>query len=185
MRVVMGDLPGLRIIEPRIFEDARGEFFENWHEERYGAAGISEHFVQDNVSRSTRGVLRGLHYQQPNAQGKLISVLLGEVWDVAVDIRHGSPTFGQWFGIALSAAKRQQLYIAPGFAHGFQVTSDEALVLYKCTRHYDHAAERSVLWSDEDLGIPWPLAPILSDKDRTAARLRDIPASALPPYIGT
>ncbi len=176
------DIPGLVVIEPAVFADARGAFLESWSRARYAEAGIVDDFVQDNVSHSVRGVLRGLHYQQPRAQGKLISVVQGEAFDVAVDIRTGSPTYRQWTGISLSGENRRQLYIPPGFAHGFQVLSADATVLYKCTDYYDHSSEHSILWSDEDLAIAWPLEPILSAKDRDAPRLRDLPAHALPPY---
>ena len=160
-------------------------FFETWSQALYAQAGVPEKFVQDNVSRSARGVLRGLHYQEPNAQGKLLSVLEGEIFDVAVDIRPGSPTFKQWVGMTLSAENRRQLYVPAGFAHGFQAMSANATVLYKCTEYYDHASEHSILWSDDEFAIPWPLPPILSDKDRDAPLLRDIPESRLPQFTTT
>ncbi|MEP6991221.1 MAG: dTDP-4-dehydrorhamnose 3,5-epimerase, partial [bacterium] len=149
---------------------------------RYAEVGLPPTFVQDNVSRSRRGVLRGLHYQLPNAQGKLLSVLEGEIFDVAVDIRRGSPTFGQWVGATLSAGNKRQLYVPPGCAHGFQAMSATAVVLYKCTEYYHQSAEQSVLWSDEALAIPWALPPILADKDRDAPLLRNIAESRLPEY---
>ena len=185
MKVETTAIPGVIIIEPRAFSDERGMFFETWSQARYAQAGVPEKFVQDNVSRSTRGVLRGLHYQQPNAQGKLLSVLDGEIFDVAVDIRQGSPTFKQWVGVTLSAESRRQLYVPAGFAHGFQAMSANATVLYKCTEYYDHASELSVCWSDDQLTIPWSLPPILSDKDRDAPLLRDIPKGRLPQFTPT
>ncbi|CAN5748634.1 dTDP-4-dehydrorhamnose 3,5-epimerase [soil metagenome] len=172
-------------LETRGFSDARGDFFETWSLLRYAQAGLPTTFVQDNVSRSHRGVLRGLHYQLPNAQGKLLSVLEGEIFDVAVDIRRGSPTFRQWVGATLSAENRRQLYVPPGCAHGFQAVSATAVVLYKCTEYYHPSSEQSVLWSDEELAIPWALPPILADKDRDAPRLRDIPESRLPEFAAT
>ena len=185
MKVEATATPGVIIIEPRAFSDERGMFFETWSQARYAQAGVPEKFVQDNVSRSARGVLRGLHYQEPNAQGKLLSVLDGEIFDVAVDIRRGSPTFTQWVGVTLSAENRRQLYVPAGFAHGFQAMSANATVLYKCTEYYHSASELSVSWSDDELAIPWPLPPILSDKDRDAPLLRDIPESRLPQFTTT
>lgn len=185
MKVEATAIPGVIIIEPRAFSDERGMFFETWSQVRYAQAGVPEKFVQDNVSRSTRGVLRGLHYQEPNAQGKLLSVLEGEIFDVAVDLRQGSPTFKQWVGVTLSAENQRQLYVPAGIAHGFQATSASATVLYKCTAYYDHASEHSILWSDDELAIPWPLPPILSDKDRDAPLLRDIPQGRLPQFTTT
>ena len=174
MKVSHTEIPGPILIEPQSFTDARGSFFESWNRSRYADAGVREAFVQDNVSHSRRGVLRGLHFQDPNAQGKLISVFGGEIYDVAVDIRVESATFGRWVGIHLSAANRAQFYIPPGFAHGFQVVSAEALVGYKCTAYYDPHAERSLLWSDPVLAIDWPLPPILSEKDRAALTLAEL-----------
>ncbi len=182
MNVEATEIPGVLIVHPDAYTDERGLFYETWSQARYAHAGMPETFVQDNVSRSSRGVLRGLHFQYPQSQGKLLSVLEGEIFDVAVDIRRGSPTFGRWVGATLSAANHVQLYVPAGCAHGFQALSDEAVVLYKCTEYYQHGSERSVLWSDEELAIPWTLPPILSAKDRTAPRLRAIPESALPPY---
>jgi dTDP-4-dehydrorhamnose 3,5-epimerase len=186
MQVLPTDLPGVLIIEPRVFGDERGFFMESWNRERYAAAGLDVDFVQDNLSFSRRGVLRGLHFQNPNAQGKLVQVLQGEVFDVAVDIRVGSPAFGRWTSVRLSAENRRQFYIPPGFAHGFCVTSETALFAYKCTDVYNPAAEGSVLWNDPDLAIPWPLAgePELSAKDREGVRLRDVPVERLPRYEG-
>lgn len=181
MRVIETELPGVLVIEPRVHADARGYLFESWSRERYARAGISAAFVQDNVSLSVRGTLRGLHFQWPHAQGKLVQALRGEVFDVAVDIREGSATFGRWVSCYLSDAKRQQLYIPPGFAHGFQVLSDEAVLAYKCTAYYDAGAEGTVAWDDPDLAITWPIAdPVLSPKDAAAPRLRDLPAERRP-----
>ncbi len=178
-------LAGVKILTPRVFADSRGFFMETWNTARYAQWGITDPFVQDNLSLSTQGVLRGLHYQQPYSQGKLIYVLQGEVFDVAVDIRYGSPTFGQWLGVTLSAANRQQLYIPPGFAHGFCVLSQTALFAYKCTDFYFPAHEQGICWNDPDLGIVWPVAePILSAKDALHPRLRDIAPAKLAGYQG-
>lgn len=183
MNVVPTRLPGVVVLEPRVFRDDRGHFFESYSQDRYASAGLPERFVQDNVSYSRAGVLRGLHYQQPNAQGKLVTVLRGEVFDVAVDVRQGSPTFGQWVGVTLSADNGRQMYIPEGFAHGFLVTGDCAVFHYKCTTPYDQPSEGSVLWNDPDLGIAWPLRePLLSPKDADAPRLADIPDHRRPPY---
>lgn len=185
MQIIPSRLAGALIIEPRVFGDTRGFFMESWNKARYAEAGIALDFVQDNLSFSQRGVLRGLHFQNPNAQGKLVQVLQGEVFDVAVDIRVGSPTFGQWDSVVLSAENRRQFYVPPGFAHGFCVTSSTALFTYKCTDLYNPAAEGSVLWNDPDLAIPWPVdAPELSAKDRAGIRLRDFPRDRLPRFEG-
>ena len=181
MKVVRTELPGVLIIEPRAVSDARGFFVESWSEERYAAAGITGPFVQDNVSLSPRGVLRGLHFQWPRPQGKLVSVLRGEVFDVVVDVRAGSPTFGRWLGATLSAADKRQLWIPPGFAHGFQVLSEEALFAYKCTDYYAPECEHAIAWNDPELGIAWPNPePILSERDRAAPALRDLAAARFP-----
>lgn len=174
-------LLGLRLVEPLWHGDARGSFAETYHAARYRDAGIADVFVQDNVSRSVRGTLRGLHAQAPpHAQAKLVSVLDGEVFDVAVDLRRGSPTFGRWYGAWLSASTGRQMYLPAGFAHGFCVTSETALFVYKCSAVYAPGAEIAVAWDDPDLGIEWPVAtPTLSDKDRRAPRLAAI-ADALP-----
>jgi dTDP-4-dehydrorhamnose 3,5-epimerase len=183
MKVATLRIPGLAVIEPQAFGDARGEFFESWNRERYAAHGIHFDVVQANVSRSLHGVLRGLHYQWPNPQGKLVSVLDGEVWDVAVDIRRGSPTFGQWEAVVLSGANRRQFWIPEGFAHGFVVTSAHATFSYLCTAHYDKAADAAVRWDDPALAIDWPVAaPLLSDKDANAPLLAAIPESRLPAF---
>ena len=184
MNVVQTRLPGVVIIEPRIFRDDRGYFLETWSRATYGARGLPGDFAQDNLSRSAAGVLRGLHHQFPIAQGKLVSVVRGAVWDVAVDIRVGSPHFGRWVGETLSAENGRQLYVPPGFAHGFVVIGDEPAVFsYKCTEGYDPGGQCSVLWDDPDLAIEWPVAsPILSPKDAQAPRLRDVPEDRLPRF---
>ena len=180
MRIQDTALPGVLVIEPKVFGDARGFFLETYNRERYREAGIDLDFVQDNLSRSRQGTLRGLHFQNPHAQGKLVWVLEGEVFDVAVDIRRDSPTFGQWVGATLSAENKRQFFVPPGFAHGFCVTSESALFAYKCTDLYAPQCEGSVLWCDEDIGIEWPIAePLLSEKDKAAPRLREIPAERL------
>jgi dTDP-4-dehydrorhamnose 3,5-epimerase len=182
----MHNLPEVLLIEPERFGDPRGYFLETWREERYREAGIKDRFVQDNLSRSTRGILRGLHLQHPNDQGKLVYALCGEVFDVAVDVRVGSPTFGQWTGAALSDADHRQLWIPRGFAHGFCVTSEYALFAYKCTAPYSAAHELGVRWDDPALGISWPVGkdPLLSTKDKALPRLADIDPSRLPRYGG-
>jgi len=186
MKIENTRLPGVLLIEPKVFVDQRGFFQEIWNQHRYAKAGMPETFVQDNLSRSRHGVLRGLHVQNPNAQGKLVYVLEGSVFDVAVDIRRGSPHFGQWVGIELSADNHRQLYIPPGFAHGFCVTSDSALFAYKCTDTYNPSAEFSVLWNDSDIGIDWPIDnPELSAKDQAALPLSQIDPMWLPAYLAT
>ena len=184
MRVVETELPGVLIVEPQVFGDTRGFFIETHSQRRYADAGVApQGFVQDNVSLSRKGVLRGLHYQYPNPQGKLIEVLSGEVFDIAADIRVGSPTFGKWVGVSLSGESHRQLYLPPGFAHGFAVMSESALFAYKCTTYYDAAADRAVAWDDPQLAIAWPIeAPELSAKDRAAPKLADIPKEHLPIY---
>lgn len=176
-------IPGLQLIEPRIFADSRGYFLETWNDDRYEALGFTSRMVQDNLSFSKQGVLRGLHFQNPLPQGKLISVMAGEIFDVAVDIRVGSPTFGLWNGVTLSSENHQQFYIPPGFAHGFCVLSPTALVAYKCTELYQPKNELTIAWNDPSLAIQWPIAePILSQKDADAARLADIKRERLPIY---
>jgi dTDP-4-dehydrorhamnose 3,5-epimerase len=180
MNVLTCDIAGLLIIEPKVFGDARGFFLETYNERRYREAGLDAAFVQDNVSFSRRGILRGLHYQNPNPQGKLLQVLQGEVFDVAVDVRRGSPTFGKWHGLILSGENKRQFYIPPGFAHGFLVTSESALFQYKCTQLYSPKDEMAVRWDDPAIGIQWPLKePLLSERDTKALRLQDIPADRL------
>jgi dTDP-4-dehydrorhamnose 3,5-epimerase len=184
MKVTPLALPEVLSIEPLVHRDARGAFMESWHMDRYRAAGIPERFVQDNLSRSRRGVLRGLHLQEPYAQGKLVSVPHGEVFDVAVDVRLGSPTFGRWVGCILSAENGRQLYIPEGFAHGFVVTSETALFSYKCTSYYHPGAQVTLLWNDPDIGIRWPVdVPVLSNKDRAGLCLREIPFGRLPSRV--
>ena len=179
MKVIKTRLPGALILEPRIFKDERGSFFESWSEARYRELGVDGPFVQDNVSVSRKGVLRGLHYQDPRAQGKLVSVLSGRVFDVAVDVRRESNHFGQWVGVKLSSDNRRQFYVPPGFAHGFLVLSDSAIFTYKCTEYYSPSHERSLRWNDPEIGIKWPTAaPLLSAKDRAAPLLQDIVAES-------
>jgi len=176
-------LPGVLIFEPKVFSDDRGFFLETWSQQRYHEAGISSPFVQDNVSLSQKGTLRGLHFQHPHGQGKLVQVLSGEIMDAAIDIRLGSPTFGQWVSVILSQSNHKQVYIPPGFAHGFCVISDTAIFAYKCTDYYDPSAEGGVIWNDPDIGIRWPIEnPILSAKDARCPRLKDIPHESLPRF---
>ena len=184
MNVIATEIPDVLILEPRVFGDNRGYFMEIYQRDRYAEQGIPANLVQDNLSYSRRGVLRGLHLQWPHPQGKLVQVFSGEVFDVAVDIRRGSPTFGRWVGALLSGDNKRQLWVPPGFAHGFCVTSDDALFAYKCSDFYHPETERSVRWDDPDIGILWPLEgePDLSPKDVGAALLRDIPVDGLPVY---
>lgn len=185
IKTISFSIPGLLLLEPAVFGDERGFFMETWNQARYEEIGIREQFVQDNLSLSRQGVLRGLHFQYPHPQGKLVSVLQGEVFDVAVDIRRGSPTFGQWEGATLSADNKRQFYVPPGFAHGFCVTSDTALFAYKCTEFYHPEAEATLRWDDPELGIDWPCAaPELSAKDSAGMRLRDLPQERLLAYQG-
>ena len=171
------NIPDLLVLEPTVFRDQRGFFLESWHQDRLVSLGLPDRFVQDNHSRSVRGTLRGLHYQIDKPQGKLVRVVSGEVFDVAVDLRRSSPTFGQWDSVFLSAENHQELWIPPGFAHGFYVLSEYADLLYKCTDYYLPAADRTIRWDDPDLGIPWPLVngclPLLSPKDAGAPPLRE------------
>ncbi len=181
MKITPTDLPGVLIVEPRAFADARGHFFETWNAARYAAAGIDADFVQDNLSYSHRGVLRGLHLQHPAGQAKIVSVVRGAVFDVAVDVRRGSPTFGRWVSEELSADNRRQLYIPAGFAHGFVVTGDEALVTYKASAPYRANAELAIAWDDPALAVRWPVErPTLSERDASAPRLQDIAPERLP-----
>lgn len=171
-------LPGVKLITPRVFGDARGFFMESWNSRNFANAGIDANWVQDNHSRSAKGVLRGLHYQLVNPQGKLVRVASGAVFDVAVDVRRSSPTFGRWVGVELTEENHQMLYIPPGFAHGFLVLSDTADFLYKCTTLWDPVSDRSLAWDDPAIGIDWPLdrldgAPRLAAKDAAAPRLSD------------
>lgn len=181
MKLVESNLPGVVVIEPAVHGDSRGYFFEAYNRARFAAAGLPTDFPQANTSRSARGVLRGLHHQWPKPQGKLVWVVEGSVYDVAVDVRRGSPTFGQWFGVELSADNHRMIYVPPGFLHGFQVTSEYATFSYLVTELYDPSCDRSVAWNDPDIGVKWPIAePQLSGKDRAAPRLRDVPPDLLP-----
>jgi dTDP-4-dehydrorhamnose 3,5-epimerase len=174
VRVEPTSLPGVMIVEPRVFADPRGFFMETYQKARFEEAGLAHEFVQDNQSHSIRGTLRGLHYQIQHPQGKLVRVVRGEVFDVAVDLRRSRPTFGRWIGIYLSEENKRQLYIPPGFAHGFCVISEEADFFYKCTDYYHPESERTVLWNDAALGIDWPVRePLVSDKDRQGAPLSE------------
>ncbi len=182
MKVLETALPGVLIIEPKVHGDPRGFFLESYHAQRYAEAGLPDTFVQDNHSRSGRGVLRGLHYQLRNPQGKLVRVTQGEVFDVAVDIRAGSPHFGKWVGVNLSGENHRQFYVPPGFAHGFCVVSETADFLYKCTSYYDPASEHGVRWNDPAIGIQWPdLEYRLSEKDQNNRLLHEL-GSLLPSY---
>lgn len=177
MRFLTTPIPGVIRVLPDVHRDARGFFLETYHAPRYREGGIRETFVQDNHSRSTRDTLRGLHIQLPNAQGKLVRVIEGEIWDVAVDVRRGSPAYGKHFAARLTAEEFEQLYVPPGLAHGFLVLSEVAQVEYKCTQLYDPQAELSIAWNDPDLAIPWPAqSPLLSERDRRAPRLHEVQA---------
>ncbi len=170
-------------MEPDVFSDERGFFLETWNRARYESVGIPGTFVQDNVSFSKKGILRGLHFQYPESQGKLVQVLTGKVVDVAVDVRLESPTFGQWISEELSDANHKQMYIPPGFAHGYCVTSQTAVFSYKCTDFYNPATEQGIIWNDPELKIDWPVAePILSPRDAGYSRLKDIPPDKLPHF---
>ena len=183
MKVIETKLPGCVVIEPRVFGDERGFFFESFNQDKLAAHGLAPRFVQGNVSSSTRGVLRGLHYQWPNPQGKYVSVVEGEVWDVAVDIRRGSPTFGQWAAVVLSAENKRHFWIPEGFAHGFVTLSERAVFTYLCTATYDAQADAGIRWDDPELAIDWPVRdPLLSPKDAQAPRLSEVGAERLPVY---
>ncbi|WP_158883235.1 dTDP-4-dehydrorhamnose 3,5-epimerase [Rhodanobacter sp. L36] len=183
MKIIKTSLPDALIIEPQIFGDARGFFYESYNRASYHDAGIDAEFIQSNVSRSARGVLRGLHYQWPNPQGKLVSVLEGEVYDVAVDIRRGSPTFGKSVGVMLTADNHRHFWVPEGFAHGFCVVSEFATFSYQCTALYDRAADAGIRWNDADLAIDWPVsAPLLSEKDGKTPLLKDVAPERLPIY---
>ena len=180
MKVVSTALEGVCLIEPDVFGDHRGFFMETFHQQRYRESQIGERFVQDNLSYSGRNILRGLHYQLPQAQAKLVQVITGEIYDVAVDIRKGSPTFGKWIGVHLSDENHRQIFVSKGFAHGFCVLSETAHVVYKCTDFYSPENEKGVLWSDPDLSIDWPVkTPILSPKDQEYPCLSEIPSEHL------
>ncbi|MEO8460147.1 MAG: dTDP-4-dehydrorhamnose 3,5-epimerase [Dokdonella sp.] len=183
MKLIKTELPGCVVIEPAVHGDARGFFYESYNAQRFAEHGLDLKFVQTNVSRSVRNVLRGLHYQWPNPQGKLVSVLEGEVYDVAVDIRVGSPTFGRWAAAILTADNKRHFWIPEGFAHGFAVLSDNATFVYQCTAFYDRAADASVRWNDGKIAVDWPIsAPLLSDKDAGAPFLADVSPACLPVY---
>lgn len=182
MNITRCDIEGLLLIEPKVFGDARGFFLETWNERRFREAGIAGAFVQDNLSFSRRGALRGLHFQNAAAQAKLVWVLQGEVFDVAVDLRRSSPKFGRWHGVNLSAGNKQQFFIPPGFAHGFAVVSEIALFAYKCSDFYAPQNEVTIAWDDPDIGIQWPVAnPVLSEKDQQGVRLKHVPPEKLFP----
>ncbi|MBO67421.1 MAG: dTDP-4-dehydrorhamnose 3,5-epimerase [Acidiferrobacteraceae bacterium] len=176
MKLIGTPLEGVVIIETKVFSDERGSFSEVFNARDFSAVGLPEQFVQDNHSQSSKGVLRGLHYQYPRWQGKLIRVVVGKVFDVAVDIRRSSPTFGQWFGLELSSENHKQLYVPPGFAHGFCTLSSTAELSYKCTALYDPSEDAAVLWNDPDINIDWPVSnPLLSPKDSSAPLLSELP----------
>lgn len=180
MKIIESSLNGVLLLEPRLFRDERGHFFETYHRERFRDLGITDDFVQDNHSRSFRNVVRGLHYQEPNGQGKLVRCVRGAVWDVAVDVREGSPTFGQWYSAELSDENQRMLWIPRGFAHGFCALTDADLV-YKCTDYYAPASERTILWNDPEIAIEWPIAEadaIVSAKDLAGSTLLE--AEVLP-----
>ena len=177
MKLVETAIPDLKIIEPRVFGDERGFLMETWNRAAFAALGLDPVFVQDNHSRSARGVLRGLHFQNPQPQGKLVRVTAGRAWDVAVDIRRSSPHFGRWVGIELSAANKRMVWVPPGFAHGFVSLEDDTDFLYRCTAYYEPASEHALLWNDPAIGIEWPLdgiVPRLSAKDRAGKPLAEI-----------
>lgn len=185
MKIIGTDLPGCVVIEPQVFGDARGFFFESFNSDKLAAHGLELRFAQGNVSSSSRGVLRGLHYQWPNPQGKYVSVIEGEVWDVAVDIRRGSPTFGKWTAVVLSGENRRHFWIPEGFAHGFVVLSERAVFTYLCTAVYDAKADAGIRWDDPTLAIDWPVgSPQLSEKDARAPYLADVADDRLPTYTG-
>ena len=181
MKVIETDLPDCLVFEPKVFGDERGFLYESFNRDQLAAIGLHPEFVQGNVSSSSRGVLRGLHYQWPRPQAKLVSVLEGEVWDVAVDIRRDSPDFGRWAATVLTAENKRHFWIPEGFAHGFVVLSERALFTYLCTATYDQAADAGIRWDDPDLAIDWPVsAPMLSDKDARAPLLADVAVERLP-----
>jgi len=186
LNVLKTKLPGVLIFEPQVFSDDRGFFLETFSQRRYQNAGLELTFVQDNVSFSRKGTLRGLHFQHPHSQGKLVQVVSGSVFDVAVDIRQSSPTFGEWTSTTLSQENHKQMYIPPGFAHGFCVTTDTAIFSYKCTDYYNASAEAGIIYNDPDININWPIEnPVLSPKDMAYSKLKDIPADKLPHFKET
>ena len=179
------ELAGVLVIEPAVYGDSRGFFLETFNQKRYAEAGLDRQFVQDNHSRSSRGVLRGLHYQLNRPQGKLVMAIKGEIFDVAVDIRRGSPTFGKWVGVNLSEENHKQIFVPEGFAHGFCVVSETADVVYKCTEVFTPGDDHGILWSDETIGIDWPTSePSLSEKDAENPRLAEVDSDRLPVYKG-
>ncbi|MFP4496198.1 MAG: dTDP-4-dehydrorhamnose 3,5-epimerase [Halochromatium sp.] len=182
MKVTATAIPEVLLIEPRVFGDHRGWFCETWQQERYAEQGIGPAFVQDNQAFSGHGTLRGLHIQHPHGQGKLVQAITGTVFDVAVDVRRGSASFGRWVGAELSAENKRQLWVPPGFLHGYLVTSESAIFSYKCTDTYHPETQFAVRWDDPDIGIDWPagIQPVLSQKDRDAPWLREIPSDRLP-----
>tara|TARA_B110000914_G_scaffold88888_1_gene78152 strand:- start:139 stop:741 length:603 start_codon:yes stop_codon:yes gene_type:complete len=187
MNIITTNLPGVIVIEPKVYSDKRGFFLETFREDVLLQAGINAHFVQDNHTRSSQGVLRGLHYQMTQTQGKLVRVAAGSVFDVVVDVRSGSPTFGQWYGTELNEDNIKMIYVPPGFAHGFVVLSETADFIYKCTDYYHPESEQGIAWDDPDLNIDWSIAEIaekisLSDKDKQNVKLKDQPAEKLPAY---
>lgn len=183
MKITATAIKEVLLVEPQLYGDRRGWFLETYQRQRYAAAGIDATFVQDNISFSQRGILRGLHFQHPRGQAKLLQVLDGEIFDVAVDVRRGSPTFGRWVGVTLSADKPRQLYIPKGFAHGFCVLSATALFMYKCDDVYAPQHENGLRWNDPDLAIDWPVkSPVLSDRDQAFPALKDILPERLPAY---
>lgn len=187
MNIIPTNLPGVIVIEPKVYVDKRGFFLETFREDVLLQAGINVHFVQDNHTRSSQGVLRGLHYQMTQTQGKLVRVATGSVFDVVVDVRSGSPTFGQWFGTELNEDNIKMIYVPPGFAHGFVVLSETTDFIYKCTDYYHPESEQGIAWDDPDLNIDWSVAEIaekisLSDKDKQNVKLKDQPAEKLPAY---
>ncbi len=183
MNVIETKLPGVLILEPKVFRDERGFFVETFRETTLRETGINETFVQDNHSRSSKGILRGLHYQLIQPQGKLVRVSRGKVFDVAVDVRKGSPTFGQWVGCVLDDESLHMMYIPPGYAHGFVVLSEVADFIYSCTHYYHAESEQCIAWNDPDIGIEWPISDVsLSAKDQSAPRLAQQPAENLPSY---
>lgn len=181
MKVVQTSIPDLLVIEPKVFRDDRGFFLESWNAQSFQESGLDLVFVQDNHSCSAKGVLRGLHFQNPHAQGKLVRVIAGRAWDVSVDLRTSSPTFGQWVGYELSSANNRMMWVPPGFAHGFLALEDGTEILYKCTEFYQSEYEHSLRWDDPRLAIDWPLSgmtPLLSEKDRHGCTLSEIEAFA-------
>jgi dTDP-4-dehydrorhamnose 3,5-epimerase len=181
MHIEQGELPGLLLIEPQCFQDERGFFLESFHAERYRAHGIAHVFVQDNHSRSSRNVLRGLHFQIRRPQAQIVTIMRGRIFDVTVDLRRGSPTFGRWHGVELSDEGPRQLYMAPGFAHGFCVLSEFADLHYKVSQLYDEADEGGVYWADRDIGVRWPVdKPLVSKRDNSYPRLRELSPEKLP-----